>query len=252
MDRAGHIAALEAHGRALTDVAEGCGADAPVPTCPGWRVRDLLTHLSYVHRWATGVVAEGRDEPPAVLGETDVLSVGPGDDELFSWFREGHRALVDTLRRADPSLQCYAFLPAPSPLAFWCRRQAHETAVHRADAEAAAGRVARFAPDFAVDGIDELVMGFAPTPRAKVTADQRRVLLIEPTDAEDRWLVGMGPEGIDAERATGPSDGTLRGDAGALYLVLWNRARPETLGVRADDPGLVDLWSASLQVRWRS
>ncbi|MER6443505.1 hypothetical protein ABT275_45720 [Streptomyces sp. NPDC001185] len=39
-------------------------------------------------------------------------------------------------------MTCWTFNPArvPSPLAFWTRRQAHETAVHRYDAEAATGR----------------------------------------------------------------------------------------------------------------
>ena len=34
-------------------------------------------------------------------------------------------------------MRCFAFLPAPSPLAFWARRQAHETGIHRADVESA-------------------------------------------------------------------------------------------------------------------
>ena len=51
----------------------------------------------------------------------------------------GHAALVETLSTADPGLVCATFMDAPSPLAFWARRQAHETAIHRADAESASG-----------------------------------------------------------------------------------------------------------------
>ena len=58
-------------------------------------------------------------------------------------------AVEDTLRTADPAVRCWTFLPAPSPLAFWARRQAHETAIHRADAQLAAGPVTPFAADFA-------------------------------------------------------------------------------------------------------
>src|SRR5262249_60086760 len=60
----------------------------------------------------------------------------------------------------------WTFLEAPSPVAFWARRQAHETAIHRVDADQAAagagkaGGGAPFTPRFAADGIDELIMGF--------------------------------------------------------------------------------------------
>src|SRR6204780_1534249 len=56
---------------------------------------------------------------------------------------------------------CCGFLDAPSPLAFWARRQAHEPAIHRADAESAAGDVTPFPAVFAADGIDELLVCFA-------------------------------------------------------------------------------------------
>ena len=67
---------------------------------------------------------------------------------------------------ADESLSCWTFLPAPSPLAFWTRRQAHETAIHGADADASAGRASVFPADFAADGVDELLTGFQARHRA--------------------------------------------------------------------------------------
>lgn len=247
-----HIAALESEGTLLADVAETCGTAAPVPTCPDWRVRDLVKHLGYVHRWAARHVAEASAELLEQQRESDVLASGPSDDQLFAWFREGHGRLVATLRGADPDVRCFSFLPAPTPLAFWCRRQAHETAVHRADAEAAAGRASHFGADFAADGIDELVMGFAPTGRSRPTTDRRRVLLIRPTDAEHRWLVGLGPDGVDAARGEGGHDGALSGPADGLYLLLWNRATAAAAGVEVEGEDLAAVWSSALQVRWRS
>jgi len=44
------------------------------------------------------------------------------------------------LASAPPDLDCLTFLAAPSPLAMWARRQAHETAIHRVDAESPAAR----------------------------------------------------------------------------------------------------------------
>src|SRR5262249_61863639 len=87
--------------------------------------------------WATGFVAQGLIRPVGD-SEEEILSQGPGDAELPGWFREGHAALVQALSVAGPDLNCWAFLAAPSPLAFWARRPAHETAMHRLDAGQAA------------------------------------------------------------------------------------------------------------------
>ena len=58
-----HIAALDEEGARLAEAADRAGLDEPVPTCPGWQVRDLLRHVSGVHRWATGHVITGRHQP---------------------------------------------------------------------------------------------------------------------------------------------------------------------------------------------
>lgn len=63
---------------------------------------------------------------------------------------EGLAALVASLRAAADDLAVFTFLPSPTPRYFWARRQAHETAIDRADAQAAAGGdVTAFNPDFA-------------------------------------------------------------------------------------------------------
>lgn len=91
-----------------------------------------------MHEWAARHVT---GQPSAALGEDDeeaVLARGPDDAELIGAYRSGHAALVAALRSADPDLECATFMPAPSPLAFWARRQAHGTAIHRYDAQSAA------------------------------------------------------------------------------------------------------------------
>src|SRR5262249_30451263 len=138
-DIPGYIGALRREGQLLAGEAQRAGLAARVPSCPGWAVRDLLKHTGYVHRWATGFVAQGLIRP-AGDSEEEILSQGPGDAELPGWFREGHAALVQALSVAGPDLNCWAFLAAPSPLAFWARRQAHETAIRGVGAGQAAVR----------------------------------------------------------------------------------------------------------------
>ena len=140
-DVPGYVGALRRQGELLADAAQRAGLAAAVPSCPDWAVRDLLKHTGYVHRWATGFVAEGLTRPGGA-SEEEILGQGPADAELPGWFREGHAVLVQALNAAGPDLSCWAFLAAPSPLAHWARRQAHETAIHRVDAEQAAASTA--------------------------------------------------------------------------------------------------------------
>ncbi|MGW1028390.1 maleylpyruvate isomerase family mycothiol-dependent enzyme [Streptomyces sp. NPDC002577] len=231
-----HIKTLEADGRLLALAAEEAGPDAKVPTCPGWQVRDLLRHTGMVHRWATAFVAEGHTayRPDGDLPDLD-------GDELLAWFRAGHRALVETLATAPPDVACWSFLPAPSPLAFWARRQAHETAVHRFDAEAARGGTpAEIGTDFATDGIDELLRGFHARRKSAVRTDEPRVLRLRATDTDAVWTVRLSAEPPVTETDdVGEADCEISGPAARLYLSLWNRLPfPRVVG----DGSLATLW----------
>ena len=245
MKTAAYVEILDREGALLAEAAEAAGSDAEVPTCPGWRVRDLLRHTGTVHRWATAFVAEGHtgprraDDPPALDGA-----------RLVSWFRDGHARLVDTLTGAAPGVRCWQFLPAPSPLAFWARRQAHETTVHRLDAESARGGEATgIGVDFAVDGIDELLCAFHARPKSAVRTEEPRTLRVRATDVPGAvWTVRLSAEPPVAHRTdTGTVDCELTGAASELYAALWNRRPfPDVSGDRA----LAALWREKSGVTW--
>ena len=76
MQVAEHIAALRAEGPLLARAAERAGPDAPVPACPGWRIRDLVRHVGNVHRWATGYVVEQHPAPVGELTEDEMVRSG--------------------------------------------------------------------------------------------------------------------------------------------------------------------------------
>jgi uncharacterized protein (TIGR03083 family) len=239
------VDALEREGRLLAVAAEAAGPDAKVPTCPDWQVRDLLRHTGMVHRWAAAFVAEGYTSYHPDEGLPDLDGA-----ELLDWFREGHGRLVDTLRSAPPDVQCWHFLPAPSPLAFWARRQAHETTVHRFDAEAARGGTpAEIAPHFAADGIDEMLRGFHARSRSRVRSDEPRVLRVRATDADGAvWTVRLSQEPPAATRdEASDADCEVTGSAAQLYLSLWNRMPfPKVTG----DASLAALWREKSAVTW--
>lgn len=246
MDVAEHVEALAREGDRLANAAEAAGLDATVPTCPDWQVRDLLGHLGQVHRWATVFVATARATP---AGDDD-LSPVPGDADLVSWFRAGHAALVGALRAADPSLECWTFLRAPSPLAFWARRQAHETTIHRVDAQSAAGAVTGVAPGFAADGIDELVMGFFGRPSGRLHADPPVRLGVRASDTGDAWSIEIGPDTRTVSRGDASGDCVVHGPASDVYLMLWNRRDTHGIDIDGDDRVLA-LWRDKARIRWR-
>ncbi|MFB7180302.1 maleylpyruvate isomerase family mycothiol-dependent enzyme [Streptomyces sp. NPDC056257] len=236
------VKTLAREGELLADVAEQAGTDAPVPTCPGWRVTDLLRHTGSVHRWAAGYVAERRLEPVGFPDAPELV-----DGELLAWFREGHADLVRTLTEAPADVQCWTFLPTapPSPLAFWARRQAHETTVHRMDAEAARGvAFSAVEPEFAEDGVDELLTGFHARPRSRVRTPEPRVVRVRAADTGAVWTVHLSP--APARTVLGDTgeaaDCELTGEAAWLYAALWNRLPLAGPGVTGD-VALARLWS---------
>ena len=267
MEISQHIAALEDDGVLLADAAATAGLTASVPTCPEWHVRDLIRHQAFIHDWAARHVAEQRTEiisGAEIIGdgtEEDILGGGPPDGELIAKYRQGHAALVRALRNADPDVRCATFLDAPSPLAFWARRQAHETAIHRFDAQAARSEGpppphGAFDPAFAADGIDELITGFAAGRR---TDGSGRSLLVLATDTGDAWHYTWPAEGRAQARrcdtndaGTTSADCTLAGPASGIYVFLWNRCAADDANAGLTGaPDILHAWNSTVRVRWR-
>jgi uncharacterized protein (TIGR03083 family) len=255
MDLNGYLAALAAEATSLAAAADEAGLDAPVPTCPGWNVADLLLHVGEVHRWAAAVVANGATK----LGDVPSDSRGPlpVPADTITWFRDGAAKLCETLACADATIEYAAFLtdPATPRLLFWARRQTMETGMHRVDAESALGRRTPFAPDVAIDGIDEFLTGFLPRSRTPLRASTAQSMQIAPDYSDRRWTVAISTElpvtlrsqadiGNDAEHV----DCVVAGPASDIYLALWNRAPLESLRIEGDR-AVIDL-VREVHIRW--
>ena len=127
-----HLAGIDAAVDRMAVWSRAAGPDAPVPTCPGWTVRDLLAHQGMVHRWATAVV---RGDDPAGVDDAALEAEGRATPDPVGWLIDGAQPLVDALRAAPDDLAVMTFLKAAPPArAFWARRQCHETTVHALDA----------------------------------------------------------------------------------------------------------------------
>lgn len=236
-----HIAALRLEGERLAAAATAAGLDAPVPPAPGWCVRDLLAHTGRVHRWAASYVSTGNRCPVPIGGAADPAVP---DDSLLAWFRYGHAALLDALVGADPAVTCWTLWPETSALAFWARRQAHETAVHRVDAELARTSAATTTvrPEFGADGVDELLTGFYALRHRGLVAPRPVTLAVRCTDVDAGWTIRIAADGrAVSRRAADHADCVISGAAEDLYLFLWNRVDATRLEV-AGDRCVLDLW----------
>ena len=189
---------------------------APVAACAPWRVRDLVVHLARVHHWAAGR-ARRRTETPLGRGPFDLV-------ELYGACAAELRA---TLADLDPAARA-ATLVGPGPVAFWHRRQVHETLVHLWDLRTAGGLGTEADPAVWADGVDEVVTMFEPrqVDRGRIAPLARGVALVA-DDTGGSWLLG-------ARQPLAPvtvADVTLAGPARSLDLVLWHRLAPDDAGL---------------------
>jgi len=245
--------ALGAASTVLRANAMAAGLDAPVPTCPDWTVLDLVAHQGMVHRWATSHLRGEPIDPPEPLERE-----GRESADLLGWFDDGATALLQAIVDAPDDLDALVFLEdAPAPRLFWARRQCHETTIHAVDALGARlGRPARadetwIRPAVALDGIDELLVGFVTRRRKAASPDSPARLLVRPDEADVAWLVDFAPGRPISTRRVDPAspeavgtDHTLAGDPVDLYLRLWSRSGTEPV----DE--LERSWRDAISVTW--
>jgi uncharacterized protein (TIGR03083 family) len=220
---------LEADFRRLRDVADGADPGAGVPTCPGWTMTDLLRHVGEVYLHKVECMRQDRDPgpwPPPGLDKEPPL-------ELLD---RGYAALTAEFAARRPQDHAFTWYDPDQSVAFWIRRMAQETVIHRVDAELAAGaKVAAIPGDLAADGIDELLVTFVqygttgwPEEFAEMLkpAGDRLVSVVTP---ERSWLLRLTSRDVRVdESATGTPAAAVEGRAAQVLLWLWNRGGEAT------------------------
>jgi len=216
MERDEFIAAIRTHGRRVADAADAAGLEAPVPSCPGWVVGDLVRHATnVVDFWAA--IASGDPADPADY----VAGPVPADAELVASYRDDVERIVSTLGPLDPAAPCWTWTDQQD-IGFVQRRMAHELAVHGWDATNASGAPEPIEPALAVDGVDEYLDVFVPTKAGHADGSPFTAHL-HATDTDGEWVVHMGDGTWSVERAHAKGDVAVRGAASDLLLALWGR-----------------------------
>jgi hypothetical protein len=122
----------------------------------------------------------------------------------------------------------------PQVAAFWPRRMALETAVHRWDAESAHREATGFDVDIAVDGIDEMLTVMGPSePEPDIPPG---TVLVRTTDVEASWGLRLAPGSFDVlPVAPDDADAVVEGNATSLLLALWGRIPASELTTSGDE-----------------
>jgi len=249
-----YVAEIEASTAGLAEILAEYDQGLPIPTCPGWTLRQLVTHVGRAHRWAAEIT---RTRSDAFIPSREVPDGKLPDDPAGqrAWLRAGAARIVDAVREAGSDL-VWSFT-GPAPAGFWMRRMAHETLVHRADAQLAAGAEPEpvIEAEVAADAIDEWLMlvtgGIVGNAgeRAKVLPAGAGLRLHATDDGlggRGEWMIRRDAGGLAVERSHGKGDAALAGPAAGLLLVLMRRRPVSDPAVTVQgDSAVVDGWLAS-------
>lgn len=224
------IATIARDGHDLLDCARAQPA-AEVPACEGWTLEDLARHTALVQQRTAYLLRTGDRERPSQRGGQ--LEPAPAEGTL-DWAAGWLDELLARLESTPPDAPMWSFVAGGATAGWWARRMAHETAVHRVDAEQAVGREVRpVEPELAADGIDEVVDVFLPT-FGTAPFGEGETAHLHATDLTGEWLLTLGADEVAVARGHAKGDVALRGEAGALYLWLWGRSGTDALEVFGD------------------
>ena len=205
------------------------GLEAPVPSCPGWTVDDVLRHVATVFVHKVEVLRLGAlpdPWPPDFTGR-----------DTLEWYDEARAAIVAALEKAGTSLETWTFNPADSTSGFWYRRMALESVVHRIDVEQAHDVVTPIATELALDGIDELLYPNLGGPWWEEGDTAHPIDATVRITAEGRsWTISADSTSITvAQGAEGDAAAELFGPPEAVFLWLWGRTDSSAIQSAGDE-----------------
>ncbi|HWA65336.1 MAG TPA: maleylpyruvate isomerase family mycothiol-dependent enzyme [Mycobacteriales bacterium] len=229
------VSAVRREGEALVAAARQ-GSEAAVPTCGAWTVADLARHVWQVYANVTMYVTTRATRRPDQFPE---LPDGDPVDLLEAQLDQLVAALSDVA--ADTPIWTWVF-DAPAGAVFWARRMAHESAVHRFDAQNAHGIQEPINAELAGDGIDELVDVIAPRVYGRdELSGPTGSLALHSTDG-DAWFLELHPSGVrKVERLESPAV-TATGTSSGLLLTVYGRVPISTVEVTGD-ASLLEAWT---------
>jgi uncharacterized protein (TIGR03083 family) len=237
MDESRYLECLAADHGDLRDAAASVELTVPVPNCPGWTMGDLVFHVAevYLHKVTVMRTQEWPSQwpPPGLAEEAPLPLLARAYGQLIAEF--GARQPTDvTPTWYDPD----------QTVAFWIRRMAQETVVHRIDAEQAAGLPVTAVPDdLAVDGVDEVLKRFLgyDTPHLDqlegghlgTGSGQDTITVIA---GQTAWTVRPSPrEVVVTDGASEHPRAVIQAAPDPMLRWLWGRASDDTVRLSGEE-----------------
>ena len=165
-----------------------------------------------------------------------------GDERVVAWFADELAQIDAFLEALDPDVPAWNWAPQRKTAGFWHRRMAHETAVHRWDAQFATRLPEPLESKLAADTVDEALDTFLPAGRRRPRATSRAWCTWSPPTSVTSGTSGCAVEGValldtdtllddDAHPARAVASGT----ASDLALAIWGRVAFDVLETAGDD-----------------
>jgi uncharacterized protein (TIGR03083 family) len=219
--------------------AASLGCDADVPTCEEWVVGDLVAHVARIYLYVAHIVSNRLTEVPEKRPDLP-------DGELIDVFADALDEVVAALQEADADTAVWNWSETSDNVAmFWARRMAHESSVHRFDAQAAHGVVQPIDAELAGDGLDELIDTVAPRVygRDSITGPTGTVTM--QSSDNGAWHLSLEPDGLTRLEVLSDPLVTVRATSSALLLASYSRM-PWTSLEATGDTELLTAWTTAM------
>lgn len=204
--------------------------DAQVPSCPGWTVADLVEHTGIVYLHKAEALRLGRPPNPWPPPER-------ADQPALQVFDDGLADVLHELTARDPDEPAWSWAAGEQTVAFWFRRMAQETVMHRVDAELASGAVTPADPELAADGVDEILRIMLAHPDWDSDIAAGSTFVVQAGDRQ--WTVRV-EQTVEIADGAGTADATVSGAPHDVLLWLWGRTGDDTVQREGDVAKLVD------------
>jgi uncharacterized protein (TIGR03083 family) len=230
---------IRANAGIFVEAVRHAGIEAPVPTCPDWKVADLARHQGRVCHWMATIVGEKAQE----YVDRKSLAEQAEREEPLPWLESGIEQVLGVFGTTDPDTRVWNWIDGgPGPAGFWFRRLAHEIAIHRVDAESAvAGKIGTSTvepPELATDGIDEFLQFLPLKAAGGDLGAMSGSYHFHSTDVPGEWVVAFDGDGVAIRREHAKADIAIRGAASDLELFLYNRRGRDGLEIFGDEAGV--------------
>jgi uncharacterized protein (TIGR03083 family) len=198
---------------------------------------DLVRHVAqvYEHKIACTTLLRAPEPWPPVW---------PSRDPVV-WLTDAHTRLLEMFARNEPTSPSFTWWPPDQTVGFWARRMAHETAVHRSDAELAVGAPTSIDADLAADGVDEILSVMLEGDWSDEPVDTATGARIAVSTAGRTWTVGLERASVSVAEGdqVGAADAQLSGDPSDIDLWLWGRVSDDRVTCSGDLQAIHELRS---------